>query len=175
MIEILSPVSESGLGRAIGQLRAASGGLDCNTALKALLTSGEVEYHTVGGIRYYIPAGAITRQQDAVNNKVRFLAPFDPVVWDRKRFEHLWGWSYRFEAYMPQHSRQFGYYALPMFWRNQAIGWVNISKGKNGKIDVDRGFAKTRVYGLDFEHSYEREVRYFEDILSNSIITNKTG
>ena len=32
---------------------------------------------------------------------VRFLAPFDPVVWDRYRFEHLWGWAYRFEAYTP--------------------------------------------------------------------------
>ena len=32
---------------------------------------------------------------------VRLLAPFDPVVWDRRRFELLWGWAYRFEAYTP--------------------------------------------------------------------------
>ena len=32
---------------------------------------------------------------------VRLLAPFDPVVWDRRRFEIFWGWAYRFEAYTP--------------------------------------------------------------------------
>ena len=32
---------------------------------------------------------------------VRLLAPFDPVVRDRARFELLWGWVYRFEAYTP--------------------------------------------------------------------------
>ncbi len=36
---------------------------------------------------------------------VRFLAPFDPVVWDRRRFELLWGWAYRFEAYTPAPRR----------------------------------------------------------------------
>lgn len=32
---------------------------------------------------------------------VRLFAPFDPVVWDRHRFELFWGWAYRFEAYTP--------------------------------------------------------------------------
>jgi len=44
-----------------------------------------------------------------------FLAPFDPVVWDRLRFEHLWGWPYRFEAYYtPSAKRVRGYYAMPL-------------------------------------------------------------
>jgi uncharacterized protein YcaQ len=43
--------------------------------------------------------------------RVRFLAPFDPLVWDRRRFEHLWGWPYRFEAYTPAARRTRGYYA----------------------------------------------------------------
>jgi hypothetical protein len=38
------------------------------------------------------------------DDRLRLLAPFDPVVWDRRRFELLWGWAYRFEAYTPAPS-----------------------------------------------------------------------
>ena len=37
----------------------------------------------------------------APQHSVRLLAPFDPIVWDRNRFELLCGWVYRFEAYTP--------------------------------------------------------------------------
>ena len=58
---------------------------------------------------------------------VRLLAPFDPVVWDRRRFELFWGWAYRFEAYTPPAQRRLGYYALPLLWRDRVIGWANVS------------------------------------------------
>lgn len=58
---------------------------------------------------------------------VRLLAPFDPVVWDRRRFELLWGWAYRFEAYTPVSKRKLGYYALPLLWRDRVVGWGNVS------------------------------------------------
>jgi hypothetical protein len=41
-----------------------------------------------------------------VADAVRLLAPFDPVVWDRQRFEAFWGWAYRFEAYTPASKRK---------------------------------------------------------------------
>ncbi|XXT00609.1 crosslink repair DNA glycosylase YcaQ family protein [Sorangium sp. So ce363] len=52
----------------------------------------------------------------APDEAVRLLAPFDPVVWDRRRFELLWGWAYRFEAYVPAPNRKLRYYALPRPW-----------------------------------------------------------
>lgn len=61
------------------------------------------------------------------DDQVRLLAPFDPVVWDRRRFELLWGWRYRFEAYTPAPKRQLGYYAMPLLWRGQVIGWGNLA------------------------------------------------
>ena len=59
---------------------------------------------------------------------MRLLAPFDPIVWDRRRFELFWGWEYRFEAYTPVHKRRLGYYALPLLWRDRVIGWANVSR-----------------------------------------------
>jgi uncharacterized protein YcaQ len=76
-------------------------------------------------VNWYWPADQATRapQEDAV----RLLAPFDPVVWDRRRFEILWGWPYRFEAYTPAPKRKFGYYALPLLWRDRVVGWANVT------------------------------------------------
>ena len=87
---------------------------------------------TVDGCRWFWPEGeqpASRRfaKDDLLDAELRLLAPFDPLVWDRERFERFWGWAYRFEAYTPAAQRQRGYYALPMLWRGQAIGWANLA------------------------------------------------
>ena len=79
----------------------------------------------VDGVDWYWPAdepiGTRAPAEDA-----HLLAPFDPVVRDRRRFELFWGWAYRFEAYTPVNKRVRGYYALPLLWRERVIGWGNI-------------------------------------------------
>jgi len=80
---------------------------------------------------------------DAVDDRVRLLAPFDPVVWDRLRFELLWGWAYRFEAYTPVRKRKLGYYALPLLWRERVIGWGNVSMQEK-KLVADVGYVASR-------------------------------
>jgi uncharacterized protein YcaQ len=62
-----------------------------------------------------------------LGSPARWLAPFDSIVWDRRRFELLWGWAYRFEAYTPASKRVRRYYALPMLWRDCVLGWANAS------------------------------------------------
>ena len=50
------------------------------------------------------------------------LSPFDPVVWDRKRAEQLFDFSYRLECYTPAPKRQFGYFVLPLLHRGEIVG-----------------------------------------------------
>ena len=75
---------------------------------------------------------------------VRLLTPFDPVVWDRRRFELFWGWAYRFEAYTPAPKRQLGYYALPVLWHESVVGWANASV-KDGRLVCSLGYVDGRV------------------------------
>lgn len=95
-----------------------------------------------GGIDWYWPAGEPVPSH-APDERVRLLAPFDPVVWDRRRFEVLWGWAYRFEAYTPAPRRKLGYYALPLLWRDRVIGWANVSV-VNGELRSAIGYAASR-------------------------------
>jgi uncharacterized protein YcaQ len=80
---------------------------------------------------------------DDPDRGVRLLTPFDPVVWDRRRFELLWGWAYRFEAYTPGPERKLGYYALPVLWRDEVIGWGNLTV-KNGELRSELGYVTSQ-------------------------------
>ena len=77
------------------------------------------------------------------DEELRLLAPFDPIVWDRLRFERLWGWAYRFEAYTPAPKRKLGYYALPLLWRGQVLGWGNLS-AVDGRLQAQIAYAAGR-------------------------------
>jgi uncharacterized protein YcaQ len=111
----------------------------------------------VEGIDWYWPADQRVTGR-APSATVRLLAPFDPVVWDRRRFELLWGWAYRFEAYTPVARRQRGYYALPLLWRDQVIGWGNVS-AENGELRADVGYIGSRPpRDRAFTHELEAEL-----------------
>jgi uncharacterized protein len=100
---------------------------------------------TIDGITWYWPAGENPRsRRHAVDDQVRLLAPFDPVVWDRRRFEIFWGWPYRFEAYTPAPKRVRGYYALPLLWRDEVLGWANLSV-VDRRLSASFGYASGRA------------------------------
>jgi uncharacterized protein YcaQ len=121
-------LSHFGLPHLRGELRAAS-----RTALREEL-SGE----RVDGVRYVWPAGWDTEALSTPRG-VRIVGPFDPLVWDRRRFAHLHGWTYRLEAYTPTAKRQFGYYALPIFQAERAVGWANL-RVEGGELRADTQF-----------------------------------
>ncbi len=79
----------------------------------------------IDGVDWYWPAHEKLPKVPPPGDQARLLAPFDPVVWDRRRFALFWGWDYRFEAYTPAPKRKFGYYALPLLWQDDVIGWGN--------------------------------------------------
>jgi len=111
----------------------------------------------VEGFEWYWPAKE-NPKRSVSSNVVRLLAPFDPVVHDRSRFEILWGWVYRFEAYTPEPKRKFGYYALPLSWREQVIGWANLAV-RDGVLESKIGYVsmpRDRIYKRELEAELER-------------------
>lgn len=159
---LLAPVSQKTLQAIAAKFRRSLAPREHRSALRAMLDSGELESGVVDGISYVWPA-ATTYDQPL--RRVRLLAPFDPVVWDRARFEHLWKWSYRFEAYTPAAKRIRGYYALPLLWHDKMIGWAN-ARVARGVLDVQLGYVEREPASREFQRELEAEIARLEAFIA---------
>jgi uncharacterized protein YcaQ len=120
---------------------------------------------TVEGVAWYWPAGEDPASpRHGVPERVHLLAPFDPLVWDRRRFERFWGWPYRFEAYTPAPKRQLGYYALPLLWREHVVGWANLTVCA-GRLTPEVGFFGPRISEPVFAAALDDELQRMSDFL----------
>jgi uncharacterized protein len=152
-----APLPAATLGKLVSHLRGGVPQWSDDRAAALARAKKRLAREHVEGVDWYAPAGASLRAAE-VDDVVRLLAPFDPLVWDRQRFEHLYGWAYRFEAYTPASRRKLGYYALPMLWRDRVIGWANASL-EEGALDVQVGFVSGKAPSeLAFRRAFEAEV-----------------
>jgi uncharacterized protein YcaQ len=157
---ILAPVPATSLMANTSRYRHLS---NVHVVVSDLLNSGELEKQTIDGITYLWPPSR--NQHEEAPRTVRFLTPFDPLVWDRLRFEHFWGWRYRFEAYTPTTKRVRGYYAMPLLWGDSVIGWAN-ARLQGKALNVDVGFAGKRPTGSEFQSELDAEIARLETFLS---------
>ena len=138
VVQTYAPLPALSLANLVGRLRYAVPQWRAGLKQALARATGRLGHARVADIDWYWPADEDPHRQPEPA-AVRLLAPFDPVVWDRRRFEMLWGWAYRFEAYTPAAKRARGYYALPLLWRDRMIGWANASV-KNGGLICELGY-----------------------------------
>jgi uncharacterized protein YcaQ len=128
-----APLPAPTLGALVHRLRGAAPQWSAECRPSLARAKARLSHARTDGIDWYWPArespASVRWQPD---EGVRLLAPFDPIVWDRRRFEIFWGWAYRFEAYTPAPKRKLGYYALPLLWRDRVIGWGNAAATDGG-------------------------------------------
>jgi uncharacterized protein YcaQ len=156
MVDLYAPVHGSTLRQLTMMLRYGAPHLEPRlrerNVLRRALDTGSIAAIGVDGSQWFVPAGA--RFRGEAPPVVRFLAPFDPVVWDRRRFEIFWGWRYRFEAYTPASKRQLGYYALPLLWGERIVGWATVRNGGDDRLVVELGYVERRPR----ESAFKREL-----------------
>ena len=89
--------------------------------------------------------------------QVRVLAPFDPVVRDRRRLLRLFGMDYRFEAFTPAAKRVYGYYTMPILSGDRIIGLIDPKFNREEGTLIVRGpwpAGARRVRGVAAEISH---------------------
>jgi uncharacterized protein YcaQ len=76
-----------------------------------------------------------------------FLAPLDPIMWDRQALAPLYGFDYRWEVYTPAAKRRWGYYVLPILSGDKLVGRI--------EPRIDRGSKEVRILGLSWEDAFD--------------------
>ena len=115
-----------------------------NAAFKKLEAEGVIRKASVEGIRF--PMYFLTEDlplveavlSDAIDlsKRLEFLAPLDPMLWDRKLVEAIWDYQYSWEIYTPAEKRKFGYYVLPMLYGEKMAGRIEAAADRKAEMLV---------------------------------------
>ena len=78
--------------------------------------------------------------------RLEFLAPLDPMLWDKAMIAALWDFSYSWEIYTPAVKRKYGYYTLPVLWGEDFIGRIEaVADRKNAVLQVKHFWPESGV------------------------------
>ncbi len=164
LVQKYAPLPAGSLSTLISMLVSAAPQWQALRATTLARAKARHAHAKVDGTDWYWPADEDPARGWRIPPKVRLLAPFDPVVWDRRRFERLWGWAYRFEAYTPAAKRVRGHYALPLLWRDEVIGWANLKVVK-GRLQHELGFVERRPKEPAFGRALDAELAAMAEFL----------
>ncbi len=145
-----------------------------NEAIAGLEASSRILPVQVEGIRspLYSLSGDLPLLEAVIGNgidlapRLEFLAPLDPMLWDRKLVEAVWDYQYTWEIYTPASKRKYGYYVLPMLYGTELIGRIEASADpKCGRLTVrniwyEPGVRQTAKLARAIDASVRRLARF---------------
>lgn len=112
-----------------------------NAAFAALEQQGKILAVTAEGFRepLYLRSEdeallAIACSEAPLTPRCAFLAPLDPMLWDRRLIEKLFGFQYSWEIYTPASKRKYGHYTLPILYGETFVGRVEATADAKQKV-----------------------------------------
>lgn len=112
------------------------------TLVNERLAQGDLERVKVrSGEVFIVETGALERPLPRLRNYMQILSPFDNSVIQRERLNALFQYEYQLECYVPEAKRQYGYFCLPLVYRDAFIG----------RMDC-KAHRKTRQLEIKFLH-----------------------
>ena len=143
-------------------------------AFSALEASGDILLARVEGVRspFYYRKEDDPLMQDVIADRLdrkprlEFLAPLDPVLWDKAMIAALWDFRYSWEIYTPADKRKYGYYTLPILWGERFIGRMEAAADYKGRtlrvknIWLEPGIRMTKRVQTAMDHALTRFSRF---------------
>lgn len=66
--------------------------------------------------------------------RMSFIAPLDPLMWDKSLVQAIFDFKYSWEIYTPAVKRKYGYYTLPIIFGDRFIGRIEAVPDKKDKV-----------------------------------------
>ena len=108
-------------GRRGVQLRA-----EIKKRIEAQLASNDLVELTLSNDEIYLaPRDFMDRPLPAADPNLKILSPFDNLVIQRKRLTDIFAFDYLIECYVPAAKRRYGYFSLPLLFKDQMVGRID--------------------------------------------------
>jgi len=75
----------------------------------------------------------VLNEKDQYDGAIRIMAPLDNMLWDRLLLKKVFDFDYSWEVYLPAEKRKYGYYVLPVLYRNSLIARFEPLKHEPGR------------------------------------------
>jgi uncharacterized protein YcaQ len=106
--------------------------------LEELIMDGSLIRVDVDGVPYQLRTTDLGWATEPLPEpRMRFLAPLDSLIWDRKSVAHIYGFDYVWEVYKPESERRWGYYVLPVFHGDALVARMD-ARVENGTLRIER-------------------------------------
>ena len=141
-----------------------------DAAFTRLEKSGSIVPLQVEGIRFplYLLSEDLPLLESVIDGqadtkaRLEFLAPLDPMLWDRKLIEAVWGYQYSWEIYTPAVKRKYGYYVLPIVYGDRFIGRIEPKADRKTNtltvqnVWLEPGVRKTKLLSGKIDKTVQR-------------------
>lgn len=146
-----------------------------NDAFTALEQAGRIQSIAVEGLRFPLylraedaPLLTMAQADQPLFARCEFLAPLDPLLWDRKLIEALFNFRYSWEIYTPADKRKYGYYTLPILYGDRFVGRIEpVARYKAQALEIkniwyEPGVRQTKKLDAALGRTIKRFARFNE-------------
>jgi uncharacterized protein YcaQ len=126
---------------------------------------------------------SLLNRKDEYDGAIRILAPLDNILWDRLLVKKVFDFEYTWEVYVPEAKRKYGYYVLPVLYRNNLIARfepVKFEKSKPFAIKkwwweplYDKHASRGKKGNPEIINAVEKGLRIFADYLGADGVEKK--
>ncbi len=126
--------------------------------LKDMQSNNELVQVSVNGQIYYALPNALSLLSKPIHSQLKILSPFDNLLIQRKRMEHLFDFDYKIECYTPAAKRKYGYFSLPILWDSKLVARMDCKADKKSAtlhinhLFFEEGFS----FNDDFEAAFSK-------------------
>ena len=114
-----------------------------------------------GGSEIYIDPELLESRAPRSSARVRILSPFDNSIIQRQRGREIFGFDYQIECYLPEGKREFGYFCLPLLYRDRFVGRIDCkAHRKHGLLEIKSRHIEKRVDD-GFDAAFAEALRAF--------------